>query len=196
MRAPSRQKRRAVFLDRDGVLNKALVRNGRPFSPIHPEDFAVIPGIAEACQRLRQDGFLLAVVTNQPDVARGRQTRSGVATIHSLLRAQVPLDGIYMCPHDDTEDCSCRKPKAGMLFAAAEDLHLDLARSVMVGDRWSDIEAGHRAGCRTIFVDYGYKEQAPDAPDQIVTDPVDALTSILDYDAQRSGYVLPLGERA
>ena len=174
-----REKRRAVFLDRDGVLNEALVRNGLPFSPTQPAEVAVIMGVAEECRKLRQLGFLLVVVTNQPDVARGRQTHGGIASIHAILRAQVPVDAIYVCAHDDVDDCLCRKPKPGMLLRAAEDLHIDLHRSVMVGDRWSDVEAGHRAGCQTIFVNYDYDEKSPEAPDQIVTNSVDALNAIV-----------------
>jgi D-glycero-D-manno-heptose 1,7-bisphosphate phosphatase len=171
--------RPAVFLDRDGVLNEAVVRDGKPFPPQSPDDVVVVPGVAAACERLRQLGFALVVVTNQPDVARGRQSASGVAAINSVLRHAVGVDAVYVCLHDNEDGCACRKPKPGMLLAAAADLSLDLDRSFMVGDRWSDIAAGQSAGCTTVYVDNGYQEQQPHAPDHVVGHPVEALDLIL-----------------
>jgi GDP-mannose 4,6-dehydratase len=162
---PAMASRRAVFLDRDGVLNRAPVRAGRPGSPTSLEDVEVLPGVAEACARLRAAAFLLIVVTNQPEVARGRLSRDAVEAIHNYLRRQLPLDDIRVCYHDDDAGCECRKPKPGMLLAAAREWGIDLGRSFMVGDRWRDIEAGRRAGCRTVFIDYGYDEPRPDAMD-------------------------------
>lgn len=133
------------------------------------DEVDVLLGVPEACRRLRAAGFALIVATNQPDVARGRLTRDAVETIHDLLRRQLPLDDIRVCYHDDTEGCGCRKPKPGMLLAAARDFGIDLARSFMVGDRWRDIEAGRRAGCRTVFIDYHYDEPRPLGAD-FVTD--------------------------
>ena len=121
----------------------------------------VLPGVAEACARLREGGFALVVVTNQPDVARGRVSRNTVEAINDFLRRQLPIDDIRVCYHDDADGCACRKPKPGMLLAAARDLGIDLGRSFLVGDRWRDIEAGRRAGCRTVFIDYGYDEPRP-----------------------------------
>ncbi len=157
--------RRAVFLDRDGVLNRAPVRAGRPQSVTRLEEVEVLPGVPEALARLREGGFALIVATNQPDVARGRLSRDAVEAIHHLLRRQLPIDDIRVCYHDDAEGCACRKPKPGMLLAAAQDFGIDLARSFMVGDRWRDIEAGRRAGCRTVFIDYRYAEPRPEAFD-------------------------------
>ncbi|PYT52432.1 MAG: HAD family hydrolase [Acidobacteria bacterium] len=150
--------RRAVFLDRDGVLNRALIRDGRPYSPSGLPEVEILSGVPEACQRLRRDGFLLVVVTNQPEVARGHLTRQTVEEIHGLLRSRIPLDDVRVCYHDDLDGCDCRKPRPGMLLAAARDLNIDLSRSFVVGDRWRDIEAGRRAGCRTILIDHGYLE--------------------------------------
>jgi D-glycero-D-manno-heptose 1,7-bisphosphate phosphatase len=171
--------RPAVFLDRDGVLNEAVVRDGKPFPPQSPDNVVVVPGVATACERLRQSGFALVVVTNQPDVARGGQSADGVAAINSVLRHHVAVDAIYVCLHDNADDCVCRKPKPGMLLDAAADLSLDLERSFMVGDRWSDIAAGQSAGCTTVYVDNGYQERQPDAPDHVVGHPVEALDLIL-----------------
>ncbi len=179
MTAPARPPRRAVFLDRDGVLNKAVVRDGKPFPPRSPDELVVVPGVAEACRALRAGGLVLVVVTNQPDVARGLQSAAGVAAINALLRSQVTVDAVYVCPHDGPDGCACRKPQPGMLLAAARDLDLDLHQSFMVGDRWSDIAAGQRAGCVTVYVDYGYQEQGAFEPDQVLSSPVEALEWVL-----------------
>jgi D-glycero-D-manno-heptose 1,7-bisphosphate phosphatase len=156
---------RAVFLDRDGVLNHAFVRNGTPHPPDSVEDLEILPGVPEACRKLRRAGFRLVVVTNQPDVARGMQSREVVDAIHLELRRQVPVDEIRVCCHGDSDRCACRKPGPGMLMAAAEASDIDLAASFMVGDRWRDIEAGERAGCRTVWIDRQYAEQVPESPD-------------------------------
>jgi D-glycero-D-manno-heptose 1,7-bisphosphate phosphatase len=154
----------AVFLDRDGVLNRTNVVDGVPKPPRTIDDFALLPGVEEACAALRGYGFLLIVVTNQPDIARGAQTVDVVERMHGELRRRLPVDDIYMCPHDDHHNCACRKPKPGMLVEAAAVHGIDLARSIMVGDRDKDVEAGRAAGCRTVFVDGGYgKRPVPEA---------------------------------
>jgi D-glycero-D-manno-heptose 1,7-bisphosphate phosphatase len=164
------QIRSAVFLDRDGVINEATVRNGRPYPPSNLGDFRLLPGVVEACAHVHDLGMALVVVTNQPDIARGVQDESVIAAMHETLSQQIRPDAIYVCPHDDDGGCACRKPAPGMLLSAAEDLCLDLTRSFMVGDRWRDVEAGRRAGCRTIYVDRGYKERTPPPPDAVVPD--------------------------
>jgi len=158
---PIPQKNRAVFLDRDGVINRAIVRDGRPHSPANIAELVILPGVPEALHRLRAARFHLIVVTNQPNVSRGVQTRASIEAIHTALRAALPLSDIRVCYHDDADGCGCRKPAAGMLFDAARDAGIDLAASFMVGDRWRDIEAGRRAGCKTIFIDYDYAEPKP-----------------------------------
>jgi len=150
--------RRAVFLDRDGVINLTLVRKGRPYPPSGLEEIEILPGVLEALRRLRAAGFRLVVVTNQPDVARGRQTRKAVEAINAALKARLPLDEFRVCYHDDADGCLCRKPAPGMLLDAAKDADLDLSKSFIVGDRWRDIEAGRRAGCTTVLIDYHYAE--------------------------------------
>jgi D-glycero-D-manno-heptose 1,7-bisphosphate phosphatase len=156
--------RPAVFLDRDGVLNRALVRGGRPFPPASLAELEILPGVPEALARLKAAGYWLVVVTNQPDVARGRQTRAGVAALHAALQARLPLDDIRVCYHDEPDGCDCRKPAPGLLLAAAQAAGIGLAASFMVGDRWRDVVAGQRAGCQSIFIDYGYAEPPPPAP--------------------------------
>lgn len=162
--------KRAVFLDRDGVLVRALVRDGLPYSAATLDELEILPGAEEACSSLKEAGFALVVVTNQPEIARGTLDSETVARQNDVLREALPLDEVVVCPHDDRDGCDCRKPKPGMLIAAAERLEIDLASSFMVGDRWKDIEAGRRAGCRVVFVDRGYDEEVRIEPDAVVRD--------------------------
>jgi D-glycero-D-manno-heptose 1,7-bisphosphate phosphatase len=153
----------AVFLDRDGVINRAVVRDGKPYPPAHVDDLEVLPGVPEALARLKSAGFALIVVTNQPDVARGRQTEEAVQAIHDRLTALLPIDEFRVCWHDDADRCECRKPRPGLLTRAPR---YDLARSYIVGDRWRDVEAGRAAGCRAaILIGYGYDEGLSVEPD-------------------------------
>ena len=171
--------KRAVFLDRDGVINKSLVRNGKPHSPVSLEELSILPGVPEAIRALHGAGFLVVLVTNQPDVATGLQRRDVVENMHCNLRDMLLLDDIKVCYHTDGHNCSCRKPKPGMLLAAAQELNIDLAHSFMVGDRWRDIDAGKAAGCYTFFIDYGYKERKPENPDSVVASLEEASKVIL-----------------
>jgi len=164
-----------VFLDRDGVLNRPIVRDGRPYPPLSVDQFALYPEASDACRRLRTLGFSLVVVTNQPDVARGGIDAVALGAIHDELQRLVELDAVCVCPHDDADGCGCRKPAPGLLVEAAADLGLDLGRSIMVGDRWRDVEAGQRAGCRTVHIDRGYCERHPDAPDAVAADLAQAV---------------------
>ena len=152
----------AVFLDRDGVLNRAFIHDdGKSHPPASPDELEILPGVVHACALLKEAGFLLVVVTNQPDVARGTQRQVMVEAINDSLRRQVPVDDIRVCYHDDPDECTCRKPKPGLLLEAAEEWEIDLSKSFLVGDRWKDIEAGRRAGCKTVFI-----EQKPVASEQ------------------------------
>lgn len=157
--------RPAVFLDRDGTLNVQIVRDGKPYPPDTLAEFRLYDGVAEGCARLKAAGFALVVATNQPDVGRGKQAQAVVESMHAHLQRLVPsLDLIQVCYHGGDahgQPCACRKPKPGMLLDATALLGLDLKRSWMVGDRWGDIDAGHAAGCRTVFIDHGYTERAP-----------------------------------
>lgn len=170
---------RAVFLDRDGVLNKALVSNGRPYPPRCPGDLEILPGAAEACAALRQAGFVLVAVTNQPDVARGTMSPNTVSALNQDLVSRIPLDAVLCCLHDDADGCSCRKPAPGLLLEAAGRFDIDLRHSIMVGDRWRDVEAGHRAGCRTVFIDAGYTERRARGADLTVTSLAEAVPWIV-----------------
>ncbi len=171
--------RQAVFLDRDGVLNKAVVRDGRPYPPANASELEILSGVADTLVRLREAGYLLIVVTNQPDVGSGKTDRRTVEEIHARLNSALPLDDIRVCYCPSSSDCANRKPKPGMLMSAARDWDIDLGASHMVGDRWRDIGAGRAAGCRTYFVDFGYAEPGPEEPDFVVTDLADAGRIIL-----------------
>ena len=155
--------RKAVFLDRDGVLNRAVVRDGRPYPPASLADLEILAGVSDACTALRHAGFLLVVVTNQPDIARGKQSVHAVDEINEYLKRELQLDHVRVCPHDDADRCACRKPAPGLLLDAARDFGIDLGQSFLVGDRWRDIEAGRQAGVRTILIDYQYREKRADA---------------------------------
>ena len=153
--------KRAAFLDRDGVLNRAIVRNGRPYPPATLEDLEIAPDARGALRGLRAAGLLLVGVTNQPDVARGTQSREVVNAINRAVRAALSLDDLLVCFHDAKDACHCRKPRPGLLFDAAARHGIDLASSFMIGDRWKDVAAGQSAGCAAILIDYGYAESGP-----------------------------------
>ncbi len=176
---PDASPRRAVFLDRDGVVVRALVRDGLPRSAASLEELEILPDAEDACLGLKEAGFALVVVTNQPEIARGTLAPETVAGQSDVLREALPLDEVVVCPHDDGDGCDCRKPKPGMLLAAAARLGVDLGSSFMVGDRWRDVEAGRRAGCRVVFVDRGYDEEVRVEPDAVVRDLGDAARWIL-----------------
>lgn len=144
--------KRAVFLDRDGVLNRTLIRDGVARPPACLAELEILPGVPAALNALRASGYLLVVVTNQPDVARGNSPRSLVEGIHEQLRRALTLDAILTCFHDDADDCECRKPRPGLLLRAARDFGIELPLSAMVGDGWRDVEAGKRAGCATFLI--------------------------------------------
>jgi transaldolase len=169
---------RAVFLDRDGVINAAIVRGGRPYPPSSVGEVVLAEGVEASLARLRERGFLLVVVTNQPDVRRGTMAKETVDEIHRFLAARLPLDDIFVCYHDDEDTCGCRKPRPGLLFEAARKYGIDVKQSYVIGDRWRDIAAGNAAGCRTVFMDHHYNERGPEASPDIQ---VQSLPSAVDW---------------
>jgi len=179
--SPSPMRARAVFLDRDGVINRALEREAKPYPPRNLSEFEILPEVPEACARLKAAGFLLVVATNQPDVGRGTLKQEVVEEIHAHLMAQLPIDRVEACYHpgQGASECDCRKPRPGMLVHAAQALNIDLKQSWMVGDRWRDVDCGHAAGCRTIFVDRGYAEELKQMPDFRVKNLLEAAEIIL-----------------
>lgn len=158
---------RIVFLDRDGVINRALERDGKPYPPRTLEEFEILPEVPSACAKLKSAGLVLVVATNQPDVGRGTLDRSVVERIHAHMMSQLPIDRVEVCYHPGKgqSQCECRKPRPGMLAHAARELNANLALSWMVGDRWRDVDCGHAAGCKTIFIDRGYAEELKQKPD-------------------------------
>ena len=174
---------RAVFLDRDGVLNRPVVRDGRPFPPARLEEFEIYPDAVSGCASLKEAGFVLVVVTNQPDVGRGTQSREAVEAMHVKLLTAIPsVDRIEVCFHAGAaqgQPCECRKPKPGMLLRAAAALNIDLKGSFLVGDRWRDVDCAHAAGCRAVFIDHGYREPLKTQPDFTVASLTEAVAAIL-----------------
>ena len=175
---------RAVFLDRDGVINANLERNGKPVAPTTLADFRILPGAVEAVRCLKQAGYVIVVVTNQPDVANGLTSKETLAAMHDNIRALMPIDDITVCLHTDADNCACRKPKPGLILAAAKKHDIDLASSYIVGDRWRDVLAGQAAGCRTIFLDYGFVQDRPARADQTVKSLAEAAEFILERDCE------------
>ena len=170
---------RAVFLDRDGVINRAPIRDGNPYPPSSLVEIEILPGVDKALLALRTAGYLLIVVTNQPDVARGNASREEVEEINKHLSGCLAIDEFYTCFHDTKDGCDCRKPLPGSLLVAAKKHSINLGESYMIGDRWRDLEAGQRAGCKTIFIDYGYSEKQPESFDYRVGSLLEASQIIL-----------------
>jgi D-glycero-D-manno-heptose 1,7-bisphosphate phosphatase len=171
----------AVFLDRDGTLNAAVVRDGKPYPPRSIGEFRLLPGVMEGCTRLKAASFVLVVATNQPDVGRGTLTRAAVEAIHTKLCSELPIDRVEVSYDSGSEQppSLLRKPAPGLLLHAAQALGLDLTRSWMVGDRWRDVDCGKNAGCRTIFLDGGYTEELRTRPDFNVRSFAEAVDIIL-----------------
>ena len=178
--------RRAVFLDRDGTVTRAVVRNGKPFAPATLAELQLVDGAEEVCQHLKAAGFLLVIATNQPDVGRGTQTKEVVEAMHAKLMRELPLDRIEVSYDAGDVPSEFRKPAPGMLLRAARELGIDLKRSFMVGDRWRDIDCGHAAGCTTILIDYGYREALRQPPDYRVKTLREAADTVL-ATARRTG---------
>ena len=178
--------KRAVFLDRDGVLNRTTVHGGVPHPPSSAAELEVLPGVPEALAILGAEGLLRIVVTNQPDVARRTQTREAVEAINERLMRELPLDAVYTCYHQDADRCDCRKPRPGLLARAGDAYHIDLGASFMVGDRWTDVAAGEAAGCTTFLLDVPYSQADRCRPDFRVPDLLHAARTIVDL-VRRNG---------
>ena len=169
----------AVFLDRDGVINRCLIRERKPCAPRALTELELLPGVPEALTALKAADYRLVVVTNQPDVARGTTPMAVLNSMNAWLGSVLPLDAVRTCAHDDDDRCRCRKPLPGLITQAAEELHIDCAKSYMVGDSWRDVEAGRRAGCKTFFVDHGADQRVPEVYDFRVSSLLDAARIIL-----------------
>jgi D-glycero-D-manno-heptose 1,7-bisphosphate phosphatase len=166
--------RRAAFLDRDGTLIHCHLSDGIPVPTHGVVEF--VDGAQEACGRLRELGYALVMVTNQPDVARGSVDRRTVEDANQHIAEHLGLDMTLACMHDDLDRCECRKPRPGMLLRAASALNLCLDQSsVMIGDRWRDVDAGNAAGVATVLIARGYGELSMSAPDHIAPDLLHAI---------------------
>lgn len=170
----------AVFLDRDGVLNAAIVRDRRPYPPTSVHEVVILPGVRSAIDAFRASGLMTIVVTNQPDIARGTAMAAQVDAINALVAAATGVDAIIVCPHDEGDGCTCRKPLPGMILDTAARLKIDIRRSVMVGDRWRDIQAGHAAEIPTVLVDRRYDEKPARDPTLVVDELSTAVPWILE----------------
>jgi D-glycero-D-manno-heptose 1,7-bisphosphate phosphatase len=159
----SKIKNKAVFLDRDGVLNKAKVVLNKPYPPSNLEEMEILPGVHEGIELLRHAGFKLIVITNQPDVSRGTADINLVNTMNNYILSELGIDEIKCCFHDDSDNCSCRKPKAGMIYEAEKKWNLDLTLSYLIGDRWRDIETAKNTDITTILIDNQYDEKKVNA---------------------------------
>ncbi|MEX2615893.1 MAG: HAD family hydrolase [Alphaproteobacteria bacterium] len=186
-RLPSSGKVRAVFLDRDGVINRSEVVDGKPYAPRELSRFRLLPGVRSAVARLKEAGFRVIVVTNQPDIGNGLVSRSTVDAMNRIVRSRVGVDDVKMCPHSQRSGCECRKPGISLLLEAAEEWGLDLSASYFVGDRESDIVSGRRAGCYTVFVDRGYLEKVDEAPDARASSLPQSVAIILRHSRQLKG---------
>jgi D-glycero-D-manno-heptose 1,7-bisphosphate phosphatase len=179
------RRRRAVFLDRDGVVVIPQFREGRSFAPRRLEEFKIYPDANASIVRLKGAGFLVAIVTNQPDIGNGLIAASVIEAMHEILETNLAIDAIKTCPHRGSENCECRKPKPGMLLDLAREWDIDLTASYMVGDRSSDVEAGRAAGCRTVFVDLDYAEPGPTNADLTARSIGEAVNAILQFELEK-----------
>ena len=159
-----------IFLDRDGVINHSKVIEGKPFAPTKFEDFKLIDGVSESLAILKKKKFKISIFTNQPDVKLIKKMKKEVIKMHDFLLKTLPIDHIDVCFHNKSDNCLCRKPKIGMLTRSAKKLKVNLEDCFVVGDRWSDIEAGQKAGCKCFFIDYNYNEKKPKQPFETITD--------------------------
>jgi D-glycero-D-manno-heptose 1,7-bisphosphate phosphatase len=171
--------KRAVFLDRDGVINESISVGGFPRPPSTVKEVRILEGVVEAIQLLKSNNLIPVVVTNQPDVARGKTTQSKIEEINRHIGFLSNIEHFYTCIHDDSDLCNCRKPAPGLITKSAQELGLDLTSSFMVGDRWRDVSAGQAAGCRCFFIDYSYPEKPPSKPFTAVSSLLEAVRVIL-----------------
>jgi len=174
------KKNKAVFLDRDGVINKPKVINGLPYPPSSLLELELYEDVSVSVMKLKNYGYKVFIVTNQPDIARGNVTLSDVNLIHDYLSNILDIDDIYMCTHDSSQNCMCRKPKPGLLLKAAKDHNINLNESYMIGDRWRDVGAAQKAECTPIFIDRGYSETQPDGEFIKATSVESAINFILE----------------
>ena len=172
-------KNKAIFFDRDGVLNAIKRINNKPFPPDNVDELELFPDVRDKLKFLKKLGFYLFLVTNQPDYKRGKQLKKNIVKINSLVKSFYQLDDTFTCWHAYDGQCECRKPKPGMIINASLKYKIYTSKSFMIGDRWKDIEAGNKAGCRSIFLDYNYDEKKPDKYDYSTNSIQDSIDWII-----------------
>ena len=148
----------AIFLDRDGVINFTKIIRGKPYAPKYYKDFRIFSNTEKCLNSIKQMGFLAIVITNQPDIGNKKTSHLEVKKMHDKLYSLKTIDKIYVCPHSQLENCVCRKPSPYLFFSAKKEFNIDMKKSWMIGDRYTDIQAGNVAGLKTIFIDRKYKE--------------------------------------
>lgn len=169
----------AIFLDRDGVVNYPIIREKKPYAPISLDELKIIPEIKQVIDFFKSKHFKILVITNQPDVSRGKVTKDEVEKINASILSQLSIDEIFTCYHDNQDQCECRKPKPGAFITLSQKHNINLSKSIMIGDRAKDIEAAKNANCPSVFIDYGYNE--PNPVDQNYTiDNVEGLLTCLE----------------
>ena len=156
--------KKAVFLDRDGVINEVQFSGNLPIPPRTLDEVKIIDGVFEAIRLLKANNFLPIVITNQPDVARKKVSIETVTAINLHISELLGIKHIYTCMHDDSDLCNCRKPSSGLIEQSAAELEIDISKSFLVGDRWKDIAAGQEVGVPSFFIDYSYPEKQPKEP--------------------------------
>lgn len=155
---------KAIFIDRDGVVNKSIVIDGKPHAPLNFSDFKILNGVEEALNNFKKQGFLTFIITNQPNIKLKNRTLNIVELelMHNYLLENFYVTKIYVCSHINEDNCRCRKPKIGNLLLASKEFNIDLSKSFFVGDRWQDVECAHNANIKTcFFIDYKYNEKRP-----------------------------------
>jgi D-glycero-D-manno-heptose 1,7-bisphosphate phosphatase len=171
--------KKAIFLDRDGVINTLIIRGGKAQAPYSLEEFALFPGVEDALKIIKEAGYLAIIVTNQPDVARGWVKKENVELVNNKILELLPIDDIKVCYHTNDDVCDCRKPMPGMLLDAAKTWDIDLKKSFMIGDRYTDVSAGHQAGCKTVLIGVGDEQGPYPDPDYKAMLLIDAIKHIL-----------------
>jgi D-glycero-D-manno-heptose 1,7-bisphosphate phosphatase len=169
---------KAIFLDRDGVINNIIVNKGLPSSPSKFEEFKILPGVRESISKLKKLNFYCILVTNQPDVSRGKIKKEIVDKMNEYIKKELDLNDVFVCFHDDEDNCKCRKPKPGLILDATKKWNINLKKSYMIGDRWKDIDAGTKSGCKTIFIDNKYNESIKSKPNFVSKDLLNAVKII------------------
>ena len=154
--------KKAVFLDRDGVVSRAVVINNRPFSIRRASDLQILDEVNEALGIFGKLALIPIIISNQPDVARGLLSQLEHEKIESKIVTLTGISKIYTCTHDEKDNCFCRKPKPGLILKAAEDHDIDITKSYLIGDRWRDMDLAKNVDCRSFFINRNYEEKYPE----------------------------------